>query len=151
MNFGQRLDPELRTALAALPYPLCLCFIEEVGCVVVSVDYRLAPEHPFPAGVEDCYVALSWMVASASKLSIDPQRVAVAGGSAGGGIAAAIALLARDLGDPHLAFQMLLYGCLDDRHLTPSSTAITDERVWNTALSKKAWKLYNVPSLVIVE
>lgn len=122
--------------------PLCFRFAEEIGCVIVSVDWRLAPEYPYPAGVEDCYAALSWMVASAAELAIDPTRVAVAGASAGGGVAAAVGLLARDRGGPRLAFQMLLYGCFDDRHLTPSSTSITDERVWNTVLSQKAWKLY---------
>jgi len=121
---------------------LCQRFVEEVGCILVSVDWRLAPENPFPAGVEDCYAALLWMVACASELSIDTERIAVAGGSAGGGVAAAVALLARDRGGPKLAFQMPLYGCLDDRHITPSSTAITDERVWNTDISKKAWGLY---------
>jgi acetyl esterase/lipase len=121
---------------------LCQQFVEEIGCVIASVDWRLAPEDPFPAGVEDCYATLVWLVEHASELSIDPGRIAVAGASAGGGIAAAVALLARDRGGPKLAFQMPLYGCLDDRHITPSSTAVTDERVWNTATSKKAWKLY---------
>ena len=121
---------------------LCQRFVEEIGCVIVSVDWRLAPENPFPAGVEDCYAALTWMVASAAELLIDPERVAVAGASAGGGVAAGVVLLARDRGGPKLAFQMPLYGCLDDRHITPSSTTITDERVWNTATSKEAWKLY---------
>lgn len=64
------------------------------------------------------------------------------GASAGGGLAAAVALLARDQGGPKLAFQMPLYGCFDDRHATSSSTAVTDERLWNTASSQKAWKLY---------
>src|SRR6266700_4525201 len=121
---------------------LCQRFVEHVGCVVVSVDWRLAPENPFPAGVEDCYAALQWMVASAPELRIDIDRVAVAGASAGGGITAAVALLARDRGGPKLAFQMPLYGCLDDRHITPSSQVITDPRVWNRDISLKAWKLY---------
>ncbi len=121
---------------------LCQRFVEHVGCVVVSVDWRLAPENPFPAGVEDCYAALQWMVASAPELRIDIDRVAVAGASAGGGVTAAVALLARDRGGPKLAFQMPLYGCLDDRHITPSSQVITDPRVWNRDISLKAWKLY---------
>jgi acetyl esterase/lipase len=120
----------------------CQRLVEEIGCVIVSVDWRLAPENPFPAGVEDCYAALTWMVASASELLIDPDRVAVAGNSAGGGVTAGVVLLARDRGGPKIAFQMPLYGCLDDRHITPSSTSITDERVWNTPTSKKAWQLY---------
>jgi acetyl esterase/lipase len=121
---------------------LCQRFVEQVGCVIVSVDWRLAPENPFPAGVEDCYAALKWMVASAAELNIDSERIAVAGNSAGGGVTAAIALLARDRGGPKLAFQMPLYGCLDDRHITPSSQVITDPRVWNRDISLKAWKLY---------
>lgn len=121
---------------------LCQRFVEHVGCVVVSVDWRLAPENPFPAGVEDCYAALQWMVISASELGIDPERLGIAGASAGGGVTAALALLARDRSGPKLAFQMPLYGCLDDRHITPSSHAITDSRVWNRDTSLKAWKLY---------
>jgi acetyl esterase/lipase len=121
---------------------LCQRFVEEVGCVIVSVDWRLAPENPFPAGVEDCYAALVWMVKHASELLIDPDRIAVAGASAGGGVTAAVALLARDRGGPRLAFQMPLYGCLDDRHITLSSIEITDERVWNRDISQRAWKLY---------
>src|SRR6266700_1352063 len=121
---------------------LCQRFVEEVGCIIVSVDWRLAPENPFPAGVEDCYAALLWMVACAADLSIDTERIAVAGASAGGGVTAAVALLARDRGGPKLAFQMPLYGCLDDRHITPSSQVITDPRVWKRDISLKAWKLY---------
>jgi acetyl esterase/lipase len=104
----------------ALTRSYCL----EVGCAAVSVEYRLAPENPHPAPVEDCYAALVWMAENAERLGIDPDRIAVYGGSAGGGLAAGTALLARDRGGPRLAFQMLLYPMLDDRCETPSGREI---------------------------
>ena len=121
---------------------LCERISDRARCIVVSVDYRLAPEAPFPAGVEDCYEALCWMVASASELGIDPTAVAVGGASAGGCLAAAVALMARDRNGPGLALQLLIYPCLDDRHTTPSSQQVTDPRVWNRDMSMKAWKAY---------
>jgi acetyl esterase len=89
-------------------------------CVVVSVDYRLAPESPFPAGPEDCYAALCWTVEHADELGIDPARLAVTGGSAGGALSAAVTLMARDRGGPPIAFQALRIPVLDDRLATPS-------------------------------
>jgi acetyl esterase/lipase len=86
-----------------------------LGCAAVSVDYRLAPEHPYPAAVEDCYAALVWTVAHAEELGIDPARIGVMGESAGGGLAAALALLVRDRGEYSFAFQHLIYPMLDDR------------------------------------
>jgi acetyl esterase/lipase len=120
----------------------CERIVENVGCVIVSVDYRLAPEHPFPAAPEDCYAALRWMFASAPKLGVDRARIAIGGESAGAGLAAAVALMARDHKGVKLVFQLILSGCLDDRHITPSSHAITDKRVWNRASSLFAWKSY---------
>jgi acetyl esterase len=79
------------------------------GCVVVSVDYRLAPEHPFPAAVDDCHAATCWVAAHASEFDGDPKRLAVAGDSAGGNLATAVALLARDAGGPALKHQLLIY------------------------------------------
>ncbi|PON15500.1 lipase [Candidatus Entotheonella serta] len=84
-----------------------------VGCVVVSVDYRLAPEHRFPVPLEDCYAAVDWVARHASDLNIDAQRIAVGGDSAGGNLAAAVALTARDRGTPPLACQLLIYPALD--------------------------------------
>jgi acetyl esterase/lipase len=92
----------------------------EVGAVIVSVEYRLAPEHPYPAAVDDCDAAFRWIAASASQLGIDPDRIGVIGASSGGTLAAATALLARDRGGPPLAFQCLVYPTLDDRMETTS-------------------------------
>ncbi len=88
---------------------LCRALTSESGCRLISVDYRLAPEHPFPAAVDDCYDAVSWIAKNAARLGIDPARIAVAGDSAGGNLAAVTCLLARDRGGPHIAFQALIY------------------------------------------
>jgi acetyl esterase len=89
-------------------------------CAVFSVDYRLAPEHPFPAAVEDCVAATAYVCGEAAKLGIDPRRVAVGGDSAGGNLAAVVALQARDAGGPPLAFQLLVYPATDQRLATAS-------------------------------
>ncbi|MFF3956400.1 alpha/beta hydrolase [Streptomyces sp. NPDC001890] len=117
-----------------------LPLVEAIDAVVVSVEYRLAPEHPDPAPVEDCYAALLWMSRNASALGVDPGRLALYGGSAGGGLAAGVALLARDRGGPHLAFQMLPYPMLDDRNTTPSSHEITDIGIWDRAANLQGWQ-----------
>jgi acetyl esterase len=87
---------------------VCRTICQDSGCVVVSVDYRLAPEHPFPAAVEDCHAALAWMAAHAAELGGDAQRIAVCGDSAGGNLAAVLALLARK-GGPAIRYQVLIY------------------------------------------
>jgi acetyl esterase/lipase len=112
----------------------------DLGCVTVSVDYRLAPEHPDPAPSEDCYAGLVWMAGAADELGFDPARLAVYGGSAGGGLAAAAALMARDRGDPPLALQMLIYPMLDDRDATPSVHEFTDIGVWDRDANLEAWR-----------
>ena len=111
-----------------------------VGCAAVSVDYRLAPEHPHPAPVEDCYAGLVWTAAHADELGIDPARIAVYGGSAGGALAAATALLARDRGGPAIAYQMLLYPMVDDRSETPSCAEIDDIGVWDGWANADGWQ-----------
>ncbi|WP_313751483.1 alpha/beta hydrolase [Streptomyces parvus] len=108
-------------------------------CVVVSVDYRLAPEHPYPGAVEDCYRALRWAADQAEPLRIDPGRLAIGGISAGGGLAAATALLARDSGGPELAFQLLLCPMLDDRNTTHSSREFTEAVTWPRANNLYGW------------
>lgn len=111
--------------------PVAIAIAEQVGAVVVSVSYRLAPEDPYPAGVEDCYRALTWIAAHAAEFGIDADRIAVTGQSAGGGLSAAVALMARDRGGPALAFQALYAPTLDDRRVTVSAGRITDRRVLN--------------------
>lgn len=110
--------------------------------VVVSVDYRLAPEHPYPAAVEDSYGALVWTAENADDLGIDPIRIAVAGSSCGGGLAAALTLMTRDRHGPAIAFQYLAIPSLDDRLNSPSMHSFTDTPIWNRGLSEGSWSLY---------
>lgn len=114
---------------------------EELGCTVVSVDYRLAPEHPFPAGIEDCFASLLWMVEQAEQIQVDPARIAIAGQSGGGGMAAGLALLNRDRQGPPLVLQLLLYPMIDNLHDTRSGQYI-DHPVWNRQTSLNAWEMY---------
>jgi len=115
---------------------------DQVGAVVVSVEYRLAPEHPHPAQVEDCYAGLVWMAKNAADLGVDPERLAIYGGSAGGGLTIGTALLARDRGGPALSFMMPIYPMIDDRNETPSSHEITDIGIWDRAGNIEAWAWY---------
>lgn len=124
---------------------LCERIVLGVNCVVVSIDYRLAPEHIFPAAIEDCYAGLKWTVDNAEAFKIDTSRVAIAGASAGGGLTAALALMVRDKGEVEVAFQMPLYPMIDDRNITPSSYEITEEnlpKAWNREANLLAWSMY---------
>ncbi len=112
------------------------------GITVASVEYRLAPEHPYPTPLEDCDAGLLWLADHAADLGVDPDRVAVGGASAGGGLAAGLALLARDRGGPPIRFQLLRYPMLDDRNRTPSSHAQLDPRVWNREANQLGWSAY---------
>ncbi len=114
----------------------------ELDVVVVSVDYRLAPETPFPGGLEDVYAGLVWTAEHAAELGIDVNRIAVYGVSAGGGLAVALALLARDRGGPPIAFQFLAVPELDDRLDTPSMHAFTDTPLWNRPAAVRSWNAY---------
>lgn len=89
--------------------PICRAVANEVECVVVSVEYRLAPEHKFPAAVEDSYTATRWVSENADVLHVDPDRLAIGGDSAGGNLAAVVALMARDRGEPDIGYQVLVY------------------------------------------
>lgn len=112
------------------------------SAVVVAVSYRLAPEHPYPAGLDDCWAALRWAAGHAGEIGGDPGRIAVAGASSGGALAAGLTLLARDRGGPALCFQHLSTPVLDDRLATASMAAYTDTPVWNRRLAEESWELY---------
>jgi acetyl esterase/lipase len=115
------------------------------GALVVSVDYRLAPEHPYPAGLHDCYGALLFVAENAASLGVDPARIALCGTSAGGGLGAATALFARDMSGPPICFQMLHIPELDDRLETPSMKRFVDSPLWNQPLAVKSWEYYLGP------
>ncbi len=119
-------------------HELCSRIANELSIVVVSVDYRLAPEHPFPAGLDDCVRVLEWMHEHTDALGIDPERVAVGGGSAGGGLAACVAQVATDRGDLPVRFQLLQYPMLDDR--TPLRDH--DALLWTNTSNEYAWTAY---------
>ncbi|GAA3617524.1 alpha/beta hydrolase [Streptomyces chitinivorans] len=119
---------------------LLLC--RRLGALVASVDYRLAPEHPFPAPLEDCYAGLRGLVERAGELGVAPERIALWGDSAGAGLAAGLALLARDRGGPAVCFQHLCSPALDDRLSTPSARRFTDTPVWNRRNAAISWDAY---------
>lgn len=112
---------------------------ETLGAVVVSTSYRKAPEHPHPAPSDDCYAALLWMANTAAELGIDPERLAVYGSSAGGNLALATALRARDNNAPQLRFVMPIYPMVDHRNETPSSYEVLDVGVWDRGANIEAW------------
>lgn len=114
----------------------------DVGCCIISVDYPLAPEHPYPAALEATYTALRWLFENAETMNIDSQRVAVGGVSAGGNLAAALALLARDRGEFELHFQLLLCPMLDPREGRQAHRRIYDQRIWNRDHNHRAWSAY---------
>ena len=116
-------------------------FAHDCDCTVFSVDYRMAPEHPFPAGPEDCYAALSWLMNNADELGVDASKVVLGGASAGAGMAAGVALMNRDRDNFPLALQLLLYPMIDNLHATGSGE-ITNHAVWNLPTSVNAWEMY---------
>lgn len=123
-------------------HPRCLRLSGDGGAIVVSVDYRLAPEHPFPAGIEDCYTALQWTANNALAIGVDPKKLAVGGVSAGGCLAAGVTLIARDQMGPPIAFQILIYPVLDDRLQTSSIHNGTELPIWNSQNCRDMWHHY---------
>jgi acetyl esterase/lipase len=121
---------------------VALEWVDRFGAVCVSVEYRLAPEFPDPYPVEDCYAGLTWTADHAAELGIDPERLIIAGASAGGGLAAGTALLARDRRGPALAGQVLIYPMLDDRNATVSSQQFVGVGVWDRESNVTGWSAY---------
>ena len=125
--------------VAAQDDKMCAAFAEELGIVVASVDYRVAPEHPYPTGLHDCYDGLTWLV---QQSCVDPARVAIGGYSAGGGLAAALALYARERGEIPLRFQLLSYPMLDDRTALRTDIDESNFRGWNNKANYFGWESY---------
>lgn len=109
---------------------------------VVSVGYRLAPEHPYPAGLDDCLSAYRYMVDGAADLGVDPRRIAVVGGSAGGGLALGLALRLRDIGAYGPRFVLAAYPMIDDRCATASHRELAPLGVWDRRDNEEAWAMY---------
>ncbi|WYZ37692.1 hypothetical protein EsH8_II_001198 [Colletotrichum jinshuiense] len=112
---------------------------KELDAVIVSVGYRLAPEHPAPAPQDDCYASLVWVSEHAQELGVDPAQIMVAGASAGGGLAAGVALRARDTGGPKLCAQLLVYPMLDDRDTGVSKNQFREDRAYDSTDNNAAW------------
>lgn len=119
-----------------------IAYAQELGIVVAAVAYRLAPEHPFPAPLEDCYAALLWLHGQAGSLGVDPARIAIGGASAGGGLAAGVVLLAHDRGVMKPAFQLLVYPMLDDRTALRPDHDGASHHVWNRRSNRYGWRSY---------
>jgi acetyl esterase/lipase len=150
---GPRLDGTLRPVViwihgggyvigaARQDDALCARLAKRLDAVVVNVEYRLAPEHPFPAPLDDCLAAFDFVHANAQKLGVDVARIAIAGQSAGGGLAAGLVLRIHDLGRPMPKFQLLLYPMLDDRTVLKP---VDDRqfRVWDSRSNRLGWTAY---------
>lgn len=118
---------------------VCARFARELGITVAAVDYRLAPEHPFPAPLDDCLAALSWL---AAQPTVDAEAIAIGGASAGGGLAAALVQRVHDLGEIRPALQLLVYPMLDDRTTSPDAAAVRSHRVWSARSNVYGWSSY---------
>jgi acetyl esterase/lipase len=117
----------------------CARLADELGIIVAAVDYRRAPEHPFPVPLHDCHDALAWL---SSRPEVDSSRVAIGGASAGGGLTAALALLARERGDVAPVLQLLSYPMLDDRTVVRTDLDESNARLWNNAANRFGWESY---------
>jgi acetyl esterase/lipase len=135
----------------------CVQYVRRAGIAVISVDYRYAPEHPCPTGLEDTYCALKWIVSNAHHLNIDSSRIGVGGESAGGGLAAALAQLAADRKEITLVFQLLVYPMIDDRTCLRTDFRSTEHLLWDMASNRFGWASYlkaspgaqNVPAYAV--
>jgi len=114
----------------------------ELGIVVVSIDYRLAPQNPFSIPLDDCYAALQWIHAHPQLLGIDPQRIAIGGASAGGGLAATLAQMAHDRGEVPVVFQLLIYPMLDDRTALRTDIPHAELMTWDQKSNRFGWECY---------
>lgn len=117
-------------------------YVVEFDAVVVTVEYRLAPENPAPAALEDSYAALVWTAEHAEELGFDPSKLITIGGSAGGGLAAGITLMARDRGVPALAGQVVMYGMLDEHNDSTSAQQIDGIGIWDRTSNETGWNFY---------
>lgn len=115
---------------------------KSTGCQIFSVEYRLAPEHPYPAPMDDCYAALQWLHQTSAELGIDSNKIVVGGPSAGGGLTAGLCLLARDRGVIPIASQILLFPMIDDRNVFPASETTPDTLIWTRANNQYGWNAY---------
>lgn len=115
---------------------------EELDVFIVSVEYRLAPEAPFPAALYDCYAALKWLASNASNLGVDAQRIAIVGESAGGGLAAGLTLYARDHSNIKPVFQLLVFPMIDPANIEPASDEYPDTFIWSRENNRFAWDAY---------
>ena len=132
--FVLKASPFLKTLVNA--------YVLKTPCKVVYVDYRLAPKHAFPVGVEDCYAAFEWVRHNADELGIDQNRIAIGGDSAGGNLSVAVNLMALDRKSPTACFQLLIYPVTDARQKTESIKQFFDTPLWNSKQTEKMWKLY---------
>lgn len=117
-------------------------YAQKVPCKVLLADYRLAPKHPFPAAAEDCYAVLQWAAENARSLGIDPRRIALGGDSAGGALAVAVSLMARDFAGKSGCFLLLIYPVADARQESASMKEYSDTPFWNAKATKRMWELY---------
>jgi len=124
---------------------LCSWLAAEVGCHVIAPEYRLAPEDPYPAGLDDAYETVEWLSRNALRLGVDPSRIAVAGASAGAALAAVVCLRARDEGGPIIACQLLVYPVTDDRMRTESMRIFTDTPIFDRPAAELMWERYLGP------
>jgi acetyl esterase/lipase len=120
----------------------CTHYVRESGITVFSVDYRCAPRHPFPAGLEDSYSALKWVESHSQELGVDPKRIAIGGESAGGGLAASLVQLAHDRQEIKPVFQLLVYPMLDDRTVLRTDVDDSSNRTWNQKSNRFGWESY---------